>query len=1080
MMRMKRFAPLVLACLFAAAPAIAVAQETRGSIEGAIKDSTGGALPGVTVIAKQLSTNTTFTAVTDSTGVYRFPALAPGGYTISATLSGFNPATQDRIEIVVGQILRVNLTMNVAGIAVSETVRAEAPIVDVKQNAVTQTVSKELIAMLPSSNRDFQSVLTGLPGINYETDISGSRASGIMIDGASQSENRFIIDGQDTTNLRNGLSGKGLVVDFIEQIQVKQSGYNAEFRATTGGVVSVITKSGTNAYRGSLAMDYSGKAMNKLLGDIRPALRADPNVSGGNGPAQYFTTPRSSEYERYTVEPIAEIGGPIKQNFAWFFMGWNKSVFNQDRTVQWSNPVVGGITYPSIQSFNQKTVDKRYIYNGTIAVSPNLRVRVGGNNQRTTGGLALPTISAGTCVDNVCTGNTFVVDANGNTIGTSTQSAATFNPRQGVYTAGYNNSYSGTADWTVNDKTFASVTAGFLGSGAGSTGGDYYRGIRRTFSTSNINYLDVPASLQQAAGYADNLSNSFTVKDNYSRFNVSGDLTRYANWRGQHAFKVGVQYERIGNDVNQGQQFPNVAISWNQARTTLDQRTVRGTYGYYSVVQTYTVGNIKSDNVGLFLQDQWSFNDKMTINYGVRFDTTKIPSYREENPGIEFGWGSKVAPRVGFAYDVKGDGKWKAYGSWGIFYDIEKLEMPRGAWGAEHWVTYYWTLDSFNWPAINCNGTPTSGCPGTYIEQNDLRHVSNDPKDNLVDPNMRPFKAQEFVVGLDHELNRLMSIGGRYVHKWVNNAIEDIGVQVVGLGELFYIANPGYGLGAYPLTTAFPRTPFPVRDYDAAEISFNRRMNNNWSLTANVTFSRLWGNYSGLSNSTSESNRNSPNVTRLWDGLFMSFTEKGCPAHLSAVSGGQDIGGVNCGAGTANGLISTSRPMQFKLQGTYMLPWGTAAGVTFQAFNGNLQTTSISYKGVPVQIYGPGDLGRTDFYTNTDLNFSQVFRLKRGMSATLQFQIFNLFDQDFTTTKNTAISRDALVLPNDAGTLNGGPFFSGFDLATMLQQRNTCTGAFAPPVTCTPGAAGRPNQLYGLDSGFRGPRSARFYVRFAF
>ena len=188
-----------------------------------------------------------------------------------------------------------------------------------------------------------------------------------MIDGASQSENRFVIDGQDTTNLRTGLSGKSLVVDFIEQIQVKQSGYNAEYRATTGGVVSVITKSGTNAFHGTAAMDYNGKAMNGLLGDIRPQLRADPAVSGGNGAAQYFTTPRSSEYERYTVEPIFDFGGPIKQNVAWFYVGYNKSVFNQDRTVQWSNPTVSGVTYPEIQTFNQKTVDKRYLYNGTVA-----------------------------------------------------------------------------------------------------------------------------------------------------------------------------------------------------------------------------------------------------------------------------------------------------------------------------------------------------------------------------------------------------------------------------------------------------------------------------------------------------------------------------------------------------------------------------------------------------------------------------------------------------------------------------------------------------------------------------------------
>jgi len=118
-MRMKRYVPLVLACLFLIAPATAFAQETRGSIEGVIKDSTGGALPGVSVSAKQIQTNATVTAVTDSTGVYRFPSLQPGTYTVTATLQGFNPASQDKVEITVGIILRVNLTLNVAGISVT-------------------------------------------------------------------------------------------------------------------------------------------------------------------------------------------------------------------------------------------------------------------------------------------------------------------------------------------------------------------------------------------------------------------------------------------------------------------------------------------------------------------------------------------------------------------------------------------------------------------------------------------------------------------------------------------------------------------------------------------------------------------------------------------------------------------------------------------------------------------------------------------------------------------------------------------------------------------------------------------------
>jgi outer membrane receptor protein involved in Fe transport len=1047
-MRRGWFITLAVALLFALTAAVpATAQETRGSIEGIVKDATGGALPGVTVTAKHFATSVAQSTVSDSSGVYRFPALPPGLYSVAATLSGFNPTTVEKVEVAIGELLRVNLTMTVAGVTISETVRGELPLVDVKQNAVTATVTAELIDLLPKG-RDYLSALSGIAGTNYETEISGSRATGLMIDGASQSENRFLVDGQDTTDLRQGTSGKSVIVDFIDQIQVKQSGYAAEFRATTGGVVSAITKSGTNSYHGDVGADYRGKMLNKLRGDNRPGLRLDPTVSGNVVPAQYFTTPRTSEFETYTLEPVYDIGGPIFKNRAWFFMGYNPLITNQDRTVQWANPVVNGVTYPSIQTFNDKDTDTRYVYNSTIQLTQNLRARINGNNQRVSNGLALPGVDA----------LSFTVDDNGNTLGISNSNAATFNPRSGVHREDANDSYSASVDWIIDNKTYANVTGGYLGANSRDTGGDYYHGIRRTFSGSNINYLDVPANLQFASGYADNLSNGFRVKDNYNRANVSGDLTRFVEWRGQHAFKGGFQFERIGNDVNTGSQFPNVTIFWNGTRTTLDQRSVRGTYGYYSVVQQYTIGNIHSNNLGFFLQDQWTMNQKLTINYGARFDHTDIPSYREENPGITFGWGDKVAPRLGFAYDIKGDSKWKAYGSWGLFYDIEKLEMPRGAWGADRWVTYYWTLDDYNWPSINCNGLPNSGCPGTYIEQNDLRHVSNDPNNNLVDPNLKPYKTGELVFGLDHELTRLMSISTRYVHKWVYNAIEDIGVQVVGIGEVFYIANPGYGLGAYPLGTDFPRTPFPQRDYDAVDVTFRRRLANNWSFTGNFLLSRLYGNYSGLSNSTSESNRNSPNVTRLWDGLFMSFTEKGCPAITECAADGLNYG-----------RISTDRPFQLKLQGTYVMPWGTSVGVNFIAQSGNLQTSTVSYKAVPVMIYGPGNLGRTTTYTNTDLNFAHTLRVWKGDRLTLQLNITNLFDQDFISRLFTSPWRDSLVIPGDNCTLCAAPFFAGFDTRAVQATRNAAT----PNVS-------RPDPRFSLPDQYRAERTARIFLKYVF
>ena len=120
---------------------------------------------------------------------------------------------------------------------------------------------------------------------------------------------------------------------------------------------------------------------------------------------------------------------------------------------------------------------------------------------------------------------------------------------------------------------------------------------------------------------------------------------------------------------------------------------------------------------------------------GLRTDKEEIPSYTPGNPGIKFNFSDKLSPRAGFAYDLFADGKWKAYGSWGLFYDTSKLEMARGLFGSEHSVTYYYTLDTYNWPAIQCDHPPVDGpnCPGTYIEQVDLRHPANSTDNFLID-----------------------------------------------------------------------------------------------------------------------------------------------------------------------------------------------------------------------------------------------------------------------------------------------------------------------------------------------------------
>ena len=123
----------------------------------------------------------------------------------------------------------------------------------------------------------------------------------------------------------------------------------------------------------------------------------------------------------------------------------------------------------------------------------------------------------------------------------------------------------------------------YLSYGSHSAGGDYYHGTRRTFATPNIGMAGVPANLQHTTGYADNNSNSFAVADDYQRFNIDLSATRYGHWKGEHAFKIGGLYERIGNQANLGEQHPNITLNWGSVYSSPSGFTRTGPFGYFEV-----------------------------------------------------------------------------------------------------------------------------------------------------------------------------------------------------------------------------------------------------------------------------------------------------------------------------------------------------------------------------------------------------------------------------------------------------------------------------------------------------------------
>jgi hypothetical protein len=947
-----RAALLVVALLWAAP---GWAQEQRGSIEGSVKDASGGILPGVTVEARSPALVGVQSTVTDGGGHYRFPALPPGRYELTAQLQGFRLTRVENIELQLGQFLKIELQLTVASVTETVQVVAESPIIDVKQNAATATINAEVIERIPIATRDFTDLIKASPGTQRE------EKSGLQIDGAGGAEHRYVIDGMDTTGVRTGVSGQELPPDFVQEVQVKSSGYNAEFRATTGGVVSAITKSGSNAFHGSAGIYFRNDS---FQGDQRPTLRLNPS---DQTKSESYTTPE----DKFTrTEPTFDLGGPILRNRMWFYVGYAPDFDYSNRTVTFrANNQTG--------TFYQNEEDHNLLANVTGQLSGDMRVRFSTNQQRWRNEPAFPSIEPD---------------------GTSTANPALF-PGQ-IIEDNFDNFYVGTLDWVVTPKLYANIAVGAFdygihGFGAGTQ-------LRHVFGASNFQYPEIPANLQNVNAYADFPASSVTVFDDFLRNTITGDLTYYGNKWGTHMLKTGVQYERISNGRQGGAQYPTITLNWGQTRAALDGRRVTGTYGHYTVTRVHSFGEVHTNGVGLFLQDTWTVRNNLTLNLGVRTDMEEIPSYTEGNQGIDFGFGDKISPRVGFAWDILGNAKWKGYGSWGLFYDTSKLEMPRGLFGSEHSVTYYYTLDTYDWPSIQCGHPPVSGagCPGTYIEQVDFRHAANASDNFLIDPNLKPIRTREFTLGLDHELSQTVSLGVRWARKRFDRTIEDTGVLVPNVGEVYRITNPSEGIGENVLRdfagcTTCPNQPKPTREYDGVEFRMRRRLSNNWSLTGSYLWSRINGNYSGLT-SSDENNRNSPSVNRFFDGQYNSFNHLGQPVF---------------------GPLQTDRPHLFEVQGTYDLPWGTGLGVYWIGQSGTPQQTQMSEKGIPFYPFGRGNLGRTDALFQTDFLVQHTFRIA-DQRFNVGLNIINLFDSDTVTRNFTTQYRDTFNVTDQA-------FFSG-------------------------------------------------------
>src|SRR5436309_7340762 len=284
--------------LTAAAGLAGQSRITTGVVDASVLDTSGAVLPGVDVEIRNVDTNLTRTLTTDRDGRFVALQLPPGRYTVTFKLSGFATLVQENVVVTIGEAARLTPTMKLSGVAETVTVTTQAPTVETTRTASASTLDQNTVESTPILGRKFEDLLTLTPGVSV---VQGPDGDEITFAGQRGVFNNISLDGGDYNNGFFGeqMGGQRAAIDItleaVKEFQVVASGANAEFGRTAGGIVNVITKSGTNQVKGSLFHYQRVERLTSKTSDGRPLTDFHREQSGGS------------------------IGGPIVRDKAFFF-----------------------------------------------------------------------------------------------------------------------------------------------------------------------------------------------------------------------------------------------------------------------------------------------------------------------------------------------------------------------------------------------------------------------------------------------------------------------------------------------------------------------------------------------------------------------------------------------------------------------------------------------------------------------------------------------------------------------------------------------------------------------------------------
>ena len=899
--------------------------QTTGRIEGRVVDGAGQPLPGVTVTAGGAALQGGRTAVTASDGAFRFAALSPGIYRVEAELSGFNPLETSEVRVGLDRTATLEMRLTpVHGEAI--VVTGEAPAIDLASTTSGARYSDQLIRSLPTA-RTFQSLAYTAPGVS-----GGGIADSPSVRGASAAENRYIVNGLDVTDPAFGTSQSSLAFEFIQEIEVKTGGYQAEYSGALGGVLNVVTKSGGNELHGDVFGYFSDQS-----------LQAQAPATEEFGQNLGFT-----KYD-YGFD----LGGKILQDRLWYFAALNPSATDDDFLNRQDLP------------FTEST--RRLYYAGKL------------------------TWQAGPGVQTVLSafGDPATLD------GIEPRNEAGHAPtdlERGAY------SYALGATATPSSRWFLDLAAGYYDQR--DTGAPVY--------PQTPGYVDYTGTgfwaTQQNCGNPDLISDGGGVFfgpgcQGGGFVNDSGrtrtQVRASGNWfAGAHDVKGGLEYRhnRYGDDSHYSGPFAGPVLDSNgQLVTESLAGGIFYLYDDYYELWDYRQNSVgTTDELGLYVQDQWRIFPSLTLSLGARLDSfqsTGAATRTQPDRQLDFNFGDMIAPRVGFVWDVFRNGRSRLFGNFARYYESVPLDINVRAFGAEQYDIYFFAYpENGALPAYaNLGADQGSFTFGTGVG---------------VDPDLRPMYSDELSFGFEYELSPGFIAGVKWVERKLNNVVEDISADG---GSTYFITNPGGVYTVNPVTGEPLETPavFPeaVRDYQAVEVTANKSFGKGWQVAGSYVWSQNKGNYGGLYRQ--DNTQLDPNITTAFDIPEMMLG--------------------------AYGLLPNDRTHQVKAYGSYTSSFGLVAGFLGQWSSGTplSKLGSQTLYGVNERFVTPrGTAGRTPSIWSLDLHLAYPIRVGSGVAVNVIADLFNVANNQKPVIVDetwTYAALDRTVDPRECGGPGTGP-----------------------------------------------------------